>query len=60
MAKKLRITLVKSTIGRLQKHRDTLASLGLKKIDSVVEKEATPDILGKIRQISYLVNVEEV
>lgn len=60
MAKKLRITLVKSTIGRQPKHRATVESLGLRKINSVVEKEATPDILGKVRQISYLLDVKEV
>lgn len=60
MAKKLKIKLLKSTIGRKPKHVGTIKSLGLKKINDVVEKEATPDILGKVRQVSYLIAVEEV
>lgn len=60
MAKKLRIELLKSMIGRKPNHVGTLKSLGLKKINDIVEHEATPDILGKVHQISYLVKVEEV
>ena len=60
MADKLRIKLVKSISGRKPKHVGTVKSLGLKKINDVVEKNATPDILGKVHQISYLLEVEEV
>lgn len=60
MAGKLKIKLVKSLIGRKPEHVGTAKSLGLKKINSVVEKEMTVDILGKVRHISYLVEIEEV
>ncbi len=60
MANKLSITLTKSTIGRIPKHKATVESLGLKKINDTVEKEATPDILGKVRKVSYLLDVKEV
>ena len=56
----LRIMLVKSVNGRKPNHITTLRSLGLTKINQIVEKEATPDILGKIHLVSYLVQVEEV
>ena len=58
--KKLKIKLVKSVIGRLPKHVKTVKALGLKKINTVVEHNATPDILGKINQVDYLLEVEEV
>jgi large subunit ribosomal protein L30 len=57
---KLRIKLVKSMIGRKPNHIATVKSLGLKKINNVVELEGTPDILGKVHLVSYLLNVEEV
>lgn len=57
---KLRIKQVKSTIGRKPNHIKTMKSLGLKKINGIVEHEATPDILGKIHLVSYLLAVEEV
>ncbi|ADO83563.1 MULTISPECIES: 50S ribosomal protein L30 [Ilyobacter] len=57
---KLRIKLVKSMIGRKPNHIATVKSLGLKKINNVVELEATPDIVGKVHLVSYLLNVEEV
>lgn len=57
---KLRIKLVKSLNGRKANHIASVKSLGLKKMNSVVEKEATPDILGKVKLVSYLLEVEEV
>lgn len=57
---KLRIELVKSIIGRKPNHIATAKSLGLKKMHDVVEHEATPDIQGKLHQISYLLKIEEV
>ena len=52
---KIKITLVKSKIGS-----DKTQALGLKKTNSSVEKEATPQILGMVAKISHLVRVEEV
>jgi large subunit ribosomal protein L30 len=57
---KLSIKLVKSTIGRKPNHVATVKSLGLKKLNDVVEQEATPDILGKVKLVSYLLEVKEV
>lgn len=57
---KLRITLVKSTIGRLPKHRATIQALGLRKINQMVEKEDNPQMRGMIHQVGYLLKVEEI
>ncbi len=56
---KIKITLVKSVIGYNKKQRETVKSLGLKKLNSSVIQEDTPDILGKIHSIAHLVKVEE-
>ncbi|HOA23732.1 MAG TPA: 50S ribosomal protein L30 [Aggregatilineales bacterium] len=58
--KTLRITLVKSPIGYSQKQKDTVRSLGLSKINQVVEKPNTPQIRGMVAKIQHLVTVEEV
>ena len=58
MAQKIRIKLIKSTIGALPKQRATVRSLGLRKIGSVSEQEANPVILGMVRVVSHLVSVE--
>ena len=58
--KKIRVTLVKSVIGSLPVQRKTVKALGLGKISSSVEREATPSILGMVRTISHLVKVEDI
>ncbi len=58
--KKLKITLVKSTIGRLVKQQKTVQALGLKKIGSSVIHNDTPAIRGMIFVVKHLVTVEEV
>jgi large subunit ribosomal protein L30 len=60
MAQKIRVRLVRSVIGSLPKQRATVRSLGLRKIGSVNEVEATPAVLGMVRVVSHLVSVEEV
>ena len=55
----LRITLIKSLIGRLPKHKEIAAQLGLRKIRCVVTHHDNPCIRGLINQINYLVKVEE-
>jgi large subunit ribosomal protein L30 len=60
MAQKIRNRLVRSTIGALPKHRATVRSLGLRKIGSQREQEASPVILGMVKQVSHLVTVEEI
>ena len=57
---KLRIELVKSIIGRKPNHIATVKSLGLKKMNDVVEHVETPGLKGKLAQVSYLLKVEEV
>lgn len=57
---KLKITLVKSLIGRKDDHIDTVHALGLKKLHSVVEHEDTVQIKGMINKVSYLLKVEEI
>ena len=58
--KKLRVKLVKRQFGRIKKHRACIAGIGLKKINQVVELDATPENLGMVNKIRYLVNVEEL
>lgn len=60
MANTLRIKLVKSTIGRLPKHRATIQALGLRKLHQVVEKQDNPQMRGMINQVSFLLEVEEI
>jgi len=57
---KLKITQVKSLIGRRQKQRGTIRALGLKRINDTVEQADTPVIRGMINKVSHLVKVEEV
>ena len=57
---KLQVTQVKSGIGRHQNQRNTLRSLGLKRIGDVVVKEDRPEIRGMVNAIPHLVDVEEV
>ena len=57
---KIRIKLVRSVIGTLPKQRATVRSLGLRKIGSTVEQEASPVILGMVKVVAHLVSVEEI
>ncbi len=57
---KLKIKLVKSTIGRKPKHRATIQALGLRKLHQIVEKEDNPQMRGMIHQVGYLLEVEEI
>jgi large subunit ribosomal protein L30 len=57
---KIRIKLVKSVIGCLPRQRATVRSLGLRKIGSSSEQEASPAILGMVKAVSHLVAVEEI
>ena len=60
MAGKLKITLVKSTIGAIPKHRKTVEALGLKKLIKTVEMPDNAATRGQIQQIRHLVKVEEI
>ena len=56
----LKITLVKSTIGAIPKHKATVAALGLKKIGQSVVKKNNDATKGQIQQVRHLVKVEEI
>ncbi len=56
----LRITLVRSVIGRPVDQERTVRSLGLKHVNQTVERQDTPSIRGMVEKISHLVSVEEV
>ncbi len=60
MADRIKITQIKSTIGRPAKHGRIVRSLGIKRMHHTVEHNADPVILGQIKKISHLVKVEEV
>lgn len=57
---KIKITQVKSQIKRPARQKKTLAALGLKKMNQVVEHEATPQILGMVRTVNHLIQVVDV
>jgi large subunit ribosomal protein L30 len=58
--KKIKITQVKSGIDRSERQKLTLKALGLTKLHSSKEVEATPQILGMVRKVTHLVTVEEL
>ena len=57
---RLKVTQVRSGIGNKQNQRDTLRTLGLKRVHDVVVKEDRPEIRGMVRTVTHLVRVEEV
>jgi large subunit ribosomal protein L30 len=59
MAKTIKVTQVKSSIGRLPKHRASLKGLGLRRIRHTVEVEDTPSVRGMINQVAYMIKVED-
>lgn len=60
MMAQLKVTQVKSAIGGKQNQRDTLRSLGLKRIGDSIVKDDRPEFRGMINTVSHLVTVEEV
>ena len=56
---KIKIKQVRSRIGRPKDQRRTLDALGLRKMNAVVEHNATPQILGMVKKVSHLVTVVE-
>ena len=57
---RLKIKLVKSLIGRSDRQQATVKGLGLRKINSEVIREKRPEILGMIRKIEFMLQVEEI
>ncbi|MCK4764007.1 MAG: 50S ribosomal protein L30 [Candidatus Aminicenantes bacterium] len=56
----VRIKLRKSLIGRTEKQRAIVRGLGLRKIDSAVERESSPEIMGMVKKIDFMLEVTEV
>ena len=56
--KTVKVTLVKSTAGRLKAHKDCVKGLGLRRIGHTVEVEDTPSVRGMINKANYLLQVE--
>ena len=59
MADKLKITLVKSTIGCVPKHKKTVEAMGLRKLNNTVELPDNASTRGMVKQVGYLLKVEE-
>ncbi|BBO85559.1 50S ribosomal protein L30 [Desulfosarcina ovata subsp. sediminis] len=59
MSSMLKITLVKSMIGRPEKHRKVLRGMGLTKMNRSVELQNTPSVRGMVQKVSHLVVAEE-
>ena len=59
MAKKLKVTLVRSIIGMSPKQEATVLALGLRRIRQVVEHDDTPTIRGMVRQVGFALEVKE-
>ena len=57
---RLKIKLVKSLIGRSERQQATVKGLGLHKVNSEVIREKRPEILGMIRKIVFMLQVEEI
>ncbi|EPD26201.1 50S ribosomal protein L30 [Actinotignum schaalii] len=56
----LKITQIKGVVGAIQRQKDTLRTLGLRKIGQSVVREDTPEVKGMVRAVAHLVTVEEV
>ncbi len=57
--KTVKVTLVRSTNGRLKSHKACVRGLGLRRVHHTVEVEDTPCTRGMINKVSYMVRVEE-
>lgn len=57
---KIKVTLVRSTIGAIPKHKKTVEALGLRKMNSSNVHEDNAAIRGMIKQVNHLVKVEEI
>ncbi|HEY8745020.1 MAG TPA: 50S ribosomal protein L30 [Chloroflexota bacterium] len=55
----LRVTYRVSTIGHNQRHKDTVRSLGLRRLNQTVELPDRPEVRGMIRKVSHFLTVEE-
>ena len=53
----IKIKQVRSAIRRTARQKATIQALGLKKLNQIIEKEATPQILGMVKKVQHLVEV---
>lgn len=60
MERKLKITQIRSTIGRIKKQKETIKALGIKKLYQSVMHKDTPQIRGMIEKVKHLIEVEEI
>jgi large subunit ribosomal protein L30 len=60
VGRKLKITLIRSYIGRPEKHREILRGMGLMKMNKTVILADTPEIRGMVNKVCHLVSMEEV
>jgi len=58
--KQVKVTLVRSTIGTKQDHRDTVRGLGLRRVNSSKLLNDTPEVRGMINKVDYLVTASDV
>jgi large subunit ribosomal protein L30 len=58
--KQIRVTLIKSTFGRLRMHRNCVNGLGLTRMHQSVQLPATPENLGMVRKAAFMLKVEEI
>lgn len=57
--KKIKITQVKSLIKREERQKRTIKALGLGKVHQTVELDATPQVMGMVKQVQHLLKIEE-
>jgi large subunit ribosomal protein L30 len=59
-AKTVRVTLVRSALGYTKRHKDTVRSLGLRRLHQTVELTDSPNLRGMLAKVAHLVTVEEL
>ena len=59
MTKKIKVTQIRSSYGRVKNHKECVVGLGLRRIGHTVEVEDTPSTRGMINKVNYLVRVED-
>ncbi|NOQ24252.1 MAG: 50S ribosomal protein L30 [Bacteroidales bacterium] len=59
MAKKIKLTQIKSGIGSTKRQKLTLEALGIRKLNNTIEVESSPQIQGMITKVRHLLKVEE-
>ena len=57
---KVKITLVKSTMDRVEGQKRTVRALGFTKLNQTVEKDATPQIMGMVKKVAHLLKIENI